>query len=54
MGKAKSKFNYKTDPKTGKSIGCKHEKSGWCNLSKRKRCPDCIRSKDGNGCYVML
>jgi hypothetical protein len=53
-GKAKSKYNYEIDPKTGKEFGCEFEKSGWCHLPKGKRCDDCIRTKDGNGCYVMV
>jgi len=53
-GKPKSRFNYNINPKTGKEYGCEYEEQGWCKLPKGKRCSDCLRSKDGNGCYVAL
>lgn len=53
-GKPKSKYDYTIDNKTGKEKGCEFETSGWCNIPKYKRCEDCLRGKDGNGCYVKL
>ncbi len=53
-GKAKSRFNFDKDQKTGKEIGCKYENGTWCDLPKYKRCEDCIRCIDGTkACYVM-
>lgn len=52
-GKAKSKYNFDIDPKTGKVIGCIYEKGTWCELPKGKRCEDCMRCIDGRkACYV--
>lgn len=46
-GKAKPRFNFGKDPKTGKSIGCQYENGSWCDLPKYKRCKHCIRVTDG-------
>lgn len=48
-GKAKSKFDFEK----GK---CEHEDSGWCNLSKGKRCGDrlLILQKHGGGAACRL
>lgn len=52
-GKAKSRFNFNEDEKTGKLIGCEFENSTWCNLPKYKRCEDCMRLKGGGkACYI--
>ncbi len=52
-GKAKSRFNFSINPKTGKSVGCENEKGTWSNLRKHKRCEHCMRCVDGsNACYV--
>ena len=52
-GKAKSRYNFDKDTKTGKEIGCKYENGTWCELPKHKRCEDCMRCSDGSkACYV--
>lgn len=52
-GKAKGRFNFDINPKTGKEFGCKFEKSTWCYLPKYKRCEYCMRVVDGSkACYV--
>jgi len=54
-GKAKSRFNYNINPKTGKEIGCEYSDSSWCNLPKYKRCKDCLYVADGSkACYVEV
>lgn len=47
-GKAKSRFDFKKDHKTGKEKGCKYEDGTWCNLPKYKRCEHVIRCVDGS------
>lgn len=47
-GKAKTRFNFEKDLKTGKEIGCEYEKGTWCKLPKYKRCEHCIRCVDGS------
>ena len=47
-GKAKSRFDFTKNPKTGKENGCQYEKGTWCDLPKSKRCEDCIRCIDGS------
>lgn len=47
-GKAKSRFNFEIDEKTGKEIGCQYEKGTWCELPKYKRCEHCIRCVNGD------
>lgn len=52
-GKAKSRYNFEKNPKTGKEIGCEYENGSWCNLPKFKRCEHCMRCVDGSkACYV--
>ena len=47
-GKAKGRFNFDKDEKTGKEKGCEYEDGSWCNLPKYKRCEYCIRCADGS------
>lgn len=47
-GKAKSRFDFTIDEKTGKEKGCEYEDGTWCNLPKYKRCESCLRCIDGS------
>jgi hypothetical protein len=52
-GKAKRRFNFNKDMKSGKEVGCEFENGTWCKLPKGERCRDVIRLKDGNkACQV--
>jgi hypothetical protein len=47
-GKAKTKFDFTIDPKTGKSKGCQYENGTWCKLPKHGRCENVIRCQNGD------
>ena len=54
-GKAKTKFDYSLDSKTGKEKGCRYQNNSWCKLPKYKRCEDVIRCPNGDkACYIYI